>query len=182
MARETCNFLTQAQWEEKLREARKTMELVPLDEKSGSAVYLLEKVVVKFAPEKEGYMGKFLFERGVSVPEVYAMIRDKWSNCIVMQKIEDALNLMNREREKLKIPGVEHSNLVAMLREEITKVLELGILPKDSDWFGNSLFSKENGRLYLIDFGYYREGSKEELKAFERKIATDEFIRTKPEN
>ena len=57
-----------------------------------------------------------------------------------------------------------------LYKEEIRKVLEIGISPFDSLWKGNSILG-EDGKVYLIDFEVWEKGKTQyELKKFYEKI------------
>jgi hypothetical protein len=184
--------LTKPQWKEKVIGASERMELAPIDGDSETRVYAMDEAVIKEGYWGEYVMGRFLFDKKVNVPKVYAFIHHKYEqghqwegyeeNYIVMQRLHgrhmaypiDSFGSCKME----DFAGIESSELIAKLREEIKKIIKLGIVPKDADYFGNHLFVPEEKKVYLIDFGRYYRGSREQLEEFERRIIKENFIRT----
>lgn len=98
---------------------------------------------------KEFNLGVELYQNGISVPEMYGILTlDDYCSVacsyILMQKISGT--------EICFLIGEERKKAVRQFKDEIKKVLELGIVPKDADWYANSIFNSEADKVYLIDF------------------------------
>ncbi len=182
--------LTQEQWMERVERAWNRMELKQLHEGSEEFVYALDGAIVKMGYRWEYDLGKILFENGVHVPEMYAFANWRWGadsewegheeHYLVMQWIK-GIEMAGIDG-RISVPGVETGELAAKLRGELRKVIGLGIVPKDGDWYSNSLFVPEEGKIYLVDFARYYRGSQEQLEAFEKRISRIEhFLRVEPE-
>lgn len=150
-----------------------------------SQIYLVgENALAKSDPQyfvkNEYKFGKFLQENGVSVPEMYQLVEPdppisipfdpdsaikKWF--VIMEKV--------RGQHLNDLPRKVREEAVRQYREELRKVLELGICPEDSNWLGNSIFSDED-KLYLLDFEYWHNGTKPELDQFYKKIDQKKFF------
>ncbi len=170
--------LTQEQWIEKVKRADERLELKSLD--PDKFVYPLDGAIVKMGYKGEYDVGRLLFENRVNAPKMYSFVDVGWRQYIVMQRL-NGTPLTYIPGKMNDFPGIESSELLAKLREELRKVMALGIVPKDGDWHGNSLFVLKERKVYLIDFGRYYRGSREELEAFEKRLHKENFLRFEPE-
>jgi RIO-like serine/threonine protein kinase len=119
-------------------------------------------------------IGKFLYEKGVSVPEMFELVIpdrfpflhripiNEWG--VLMQKI-DGIHIQNLE-------GSELDEAIQQYISELEKVLELGICPNDSIYNStNSLFDRQQGRVFLIDFELWqKEEAAGQLDIFHQKL------------
>lgn len=128
-------------------------------------IYLVEEEVIAKGKSEEGskvefHMGIRLAKEGISVPEMYALIppdsEDTYAHFsgiggwyVVMQRVQG-----------LSISELEERDLIAegcrQYREELERVIELGICPEDIK-ASNAVFNAETNRLHLIDFEFWRE-------------------------
>ena len=145
---------------------------------NGPRIYLVdEKTVGKrcwsdIAGNNGFNIGKFLFERGVQVPEMYELVRvdgledffdnNGMSNWFILMQRINGIAINNLTPKQKRIVLLQH-------RREIEKVLDFGIFPFDS-YQGyksclppNALFNVLEQRLYLIDFEFWRHGTREEI-------------------
>ena len=74
-----------------------------------------------------------------------------------------------RGKELKELSGKELDYAKNQKREELEKVIELGILPEDSMNLGNSIFTKKR-ETYLIDFESWRRTPKDELDFFRNYV------------
>jgi len=117
-------------------------------------------------------IGKFVLENGVFVPKMYDIITSeelrkhckgsapyKYHNFLVMQKIPGEIR-MGLCMEERKIADRK-------LLEEIEKILDLGIIPRDSITSTNSILNPYDDELYLIDLeSWTEESSRREIEEF----------------
>ena len=120
---------------------------------------LAKGVVSRSSAINQFGMGKYVFERGISVPEMYDVAKlervfspegeDLSGNYILMERIMGCYLDELKNKDDFR----EASN---KLREERMKVHSLGIAPCDSNNFGNSLFNTETRKLVVFDFGQWK--------------------------
>lgn len=118
--------------------------------------------------------GTELRSKGINVPEMFNVENLSFTApknnhyCIwfiMMQKIRGQ-HIDNLREE-------DRSEAYMQYREQIGKVLDLGINPKDSDWGGNSLYDSEDKKLYLIDFeNWSRISSPSEINSERERISS----------
>lgn len=100
----------------------------------------------------EFHLGKFVYENGVSVPEMYSMtfVDHHHQNIvgwyIFMERIKNSSYIMD-----LTDPEEEQEAL-EKLKTEIRKVGVLGVCPSDCYHDRNSLFDRKSRKIYLFDF------------------------------
>ena len=138
--------------------------------------------------EYECDMGNYLSENGVRVPKMHGVISSKLLQKLVdLSKVSEPdlhtiscdwfLVMQRINGEDLKrgldtIPKEDIGEVIRQFKEQITKVLELGINPYDSlgnEGFEmrNAIFDEKERKLYLIDFEYWeRVKWKHELTYF----------------
>lgn len=137
----------------------------------GKKCYNLEKAVNEYV------IGKFLKEQEVAVPEMVELVQ--YTERIMSGEVTLWFIFMERIHGK-KITDLRDSQrreAERQYRQELEKVLDLGICPVDSDWGGNSLFCEERDTLYLIDFEHwYKTKNREELNPFYERIKRDFVI------
>lgn len=121
-------------------------------------------------------LGKRLSEGGIPVPEMYDLVRhtirlnngslhDAWY--ILMQRLQGEFITNLR--------GSVRAEAERQYRQELEKVLDLGICPRDSDFKGNNLLA--GGKVYLIDFeAWYYAKDRRELDSFYERIRRDFLI------
>ncbi|MBN1157396.1 hypothetical protein JXA85_07265 [Candidatus Woesearchaeota archaeon] len=184
----TYNRLTEEQWAKIVTTAIKadvkTNELKPLY--VDSQVYSndgIKGVYFKRTIPWEFSVGRFLHENGVHVPEMYAYVKTDspfWNGLLVMQELHGGI-LKYPSGRMNKFDGIGDSELIEKLRVELRKVITLGIVPDDGDWWDNSLFVPEKREVYLIDFHHYyyikNRDTDSKLKLLEYKLTQDDFIR-----
>lgn len=165
---------------EKLKEAVRKKRIG-----GGPRIYLVDEKTVgkrcwsEIAGNNGFNIGRFLFERGVQVPEMYELVKvdgledfldnNGMSNWfILMQRINGmAVNKLTSEQKEIVLQ--QH-------RREITKVMDLGIFPFDS-YQGyesclpqNALFNSSEQKLYLVDFEFWHPGTASEIEECRRNI------------
>lgn len=104
--------------------------------------------------EREFWMAKKLFESGINVPNpeglflAYDEFLNEYKPAFVMERIDDF---------KGECFGPKEYNHVKNLRDkEIDKADNKGFIPGiDARSFGNFLYSKEEDKVYLIDFMFW---------------------------
>jgi len=134
---------------------------------------MLAKGNNEFRARTEYEWGNHLYENQVHVPKMYSLIspdspspeaRDSRASIerwFIIMKLLEGQDIKDTE-------GATREEAFKQYRQEIEKVLELGICPYDSSWGGNAIFGND-GILYLIDFEKWRKGSTSELNSFYRK-------------
>ncbi|MBU4503067.1 MAG: hypothetical protein KKA79_10815, partial [Nanoarchaeota archaeon] len=149
---------------------------------------ILAKSCSKYEAEKEKYYGDLLGANGINVPGNYdiisfRMIKSKMKEfgisrndcgftqeCMVnswfsiMEKV-DAVDFRDIPKEELELP-------FRLFKDEIRKVLDLGVYPNDCNWAGNALYDGKEKKVYLIDFSdwnkdFFSNGIKEFCEALE---------------
>lgn len=123
---------------------------------------------------REYSMGNYLFERGIQVPKMHGVISPEslCKSCDVSRiglvRMDDWFLVMQKinGKELEFVSGADRDEAIKQLKEEIAKVLKLGICPYDSLNDKNSIFDEKERKLYLIDFEQWIEGWGEELKHF----------------
>ena len=125
-------------------------------------IFLLgEDLIAKRCSDKsilvnEYKIAKYLYRHGIAVPKTYGLIKERF-------KPEQYGLIRTFYLIMERIPGEEIGNLIGenrteaykQLKEEIGKVLKLGISPTDSLSETNSIFNPKTRKLYLIDFGFW---------------------------
>jgi hypothetical protein len=109
----------------------------------------------------EYQIGNLLFVKGIQVPLMYDFIENVFNeeSYLIMQRIQG--------KEIGTTFKGERKEAVRQLKSELGKVLEMGIYPFDSLNGGNSIFNRKEGKLYLIDFGFWiRNAPKEWITQF----------------
>jgi len=149
---------------------------------SNGSIYLLgddklAKGKSKQSSEAEYKWGSYLYEQGVQVPEMYGLVRpdslllrpsyetpiEDWF--VVIQKID------GRDIRDMSIPI--QREVLRKYYQEIEKVLELGIYPSCDALSGNNnAVIDKDGKLYLLDFEYWRKGSEGELEWLYEQLRT----------
>jgi len=135
----------------------------------------IAKVGFNGAIRHEFDIGSYLFREGIAVPEIYELIEaervqrycDKPINknnwYIIMQKIKG--------RERGLLFGKDKKEADKQIKEEVEKVLGLGILPYDCFNGWNSIFRFDIRKLFLIDFAAWEKGcSAYELNHFRERL------------
>lgn len=98
-------------------------------------------------------LGKYLKSKDLNVPKMHRMAYLGFNSgkdnhyyfwFVLMEKIKGQRisDIFDEERNKV----------YRQYREQIGKVLDLGIMPKDADWGSNSIYNSLENKLYLIDF------------------------------
>lgn len=123
--------------------------------------------------------GTYLRKNEVQVPEMYTIVNpDSLVSRILYPrgKIERWFVIMERLRGQVigETYGATREEAVKQYRQELEKVLDLGICPNDSSWSGNSIFG-EDEKLYLIDFESWKKGSERELNRFYETISAQKL-------
>ncbi len=120
----------------------------------------------KESAKHEYEMGKYLFEQGVQVPEMYDLrfVLGDWY--IIMQKIEGVSFPL--------IPKNLRDKAINQYRAELEKILELEIYPEDAAGL-NVLFHTPEEKVYLIDFELWHKGSANELNQLYQWIKSPEL-------
>jgi hypothetical protein len=144
-----------------------------------------ENAIAKWKPEEflknEYAIGKLLLDNGIQVPKIYKLVEP---DPISLKKsfngamIEEWFFIMQRIKgESIKeLSGSSREEAIKQYKCEIAKVLELGINPVNSDFGKNSIFSYEDGKLYLIDFEYWSTNSTLDiLNKVYKKIESDKI-------
>lgn len=121
--------------------------------------------------------GKELHLKGIQVPEMFSveslgftapMNNHYYIWFVLMQKIKGH-HIDNVSEE-------ERDDAYRQYREQIGKVLDIGINPKDCDWGGNSLYDSEEKKLYLIDFENWSMISNPEAVKIERDRISNPYL------
>ena len=120
-------------------------------------------------------LGRFLFEEGVSVPEMHELVPpdsvlgerhsyelEEWF--IIMERIHGK-DLLKFDRK-----SSEFIEAAEQYKAELEKVLDLGIVPDDSSAGYNAMFNQRKRKTYLIDFEFWRKGTKKELDKVRRYL------------
>lgn len=137
---------------------------------------IAKRIYWKQNAKKEYEWGEYLFKKEVSVPKVYNLINlnssffneiSSWSLMgkgwvILMQKIDGD--------EIINLSGINLKEATKQYKQELEKVLDLGIYPEEATWGGNSIFNYEKKKLYLIDFQRWHKGSKKKLEEYYKMI------------
>lgn len=121
--------------------------------------------------------GKFLKEKEVRVPEIFELVQ--YTEKIIKGEVTLWFIVMERIKGKniTDLRDSQRREAERQYRQELEKVLDLGICPEDSDFGGNSLFCEERDRLYLIDFEFWHKTkNREELSPFYERIRRDSLI------
>lgn len=129
--------------------------------------------------ENEYKWGMYLYENQVRVPKMYMLVNPDSLVSRVLHlgnKIKDWYIIMERLKGQDigDTFGTTREEAVRQYRQELEKVLDLGICPIDSSWGGNAIFG-EDEKLYLIDFESWRNGSETELNKFYERIKNPEI-------
>lgn len=102
--------------------------------------------------KREYEIWKELWKNQVRVPEFYELIHlDKMK--VKKRKIEWIISMEKINGKKIiELDDAEKDEAVWQFKKEITKVIDIKILPRACFYTGNSLFDQEKQKLYLIDF------------------------------
>jgi len=123
--------------------------------------------------------GTYLYENQIQVPEMYTLVSPD-------SLVSKVLHLGNEIKEWFVIMkllkgqgildtlGTTRKEAIRQYKQELEKVLELGICPIDSDFEGNAIFG-EDEKLYLIDFERWINGSESELNRFYKRIKNSDL-------
>lgn len=123
----------------------------------------------KDTAKKEFEWGIRLNEEGVNVPQFYNLIgKDSFlsrlinpsaplkNDYIVMERVE--------KRDLLYVPEEYRKEAAQKYRDEILKVIDMGICPRDSCLGNNAIYDPEEDEITLIDFErWYESDDQEEL-------------------
>ena len=70
--------------------------------------------------------------------------------------------------------GKDNSNAVDLYMKEILKIIDLGYIPRDSNFVGNSIYTPK-GELYLIDFEHWEPIDGENYSSLLRFLNADKI-------
>ena len=130
-------------------------------------IYLVEDGIIgkrcrnKGRANNEYEIGKFLFENGVQVPNMFNLITP---GSLMIRKSsknspKDWFILMERIKGKTikELAGIEKKEAIEQRKYELEKVLALNVHHPDSAYDDNSIYDAKQKKLYLIDFEHWRK-------------------------
>lgn len=142
--------------------------------------YLIDKKIIAKRIDDEDSLNeysvaKYLFEKGVNVPETYGVIKSDILPFKLVHKTPIDKSYITFE----KIAGTEFENLEGELlelatkqyKEELEKVLKLGICPETGTRTGRPVFSYDKVKTYLTDFrDWHVSESKNEIQEVREQL------------
>ena len=111
---------------------------------------------------REYLLGKRLYEEGVQVPEFKGLIMAKTSS-VEPQKIYVLMEwIKGKQLNTLSGPTLERA--IEQHKQQVKRVIDLGVVPGDLARGSNSIFNQREGKLYILDLdGWLQKTTAEKL-------------------
>ena len=117
--------------------------------------------------------GRELHSKGIRGPKMIQVEGLEFT--IALKNYYDLWFLLMQKIKGMTIGNIaeaDRSDAYRQYREQIGKVLDMGINPIDSDWHGNSMYDSDEKKLYLIDFGQWsRIGTATDLESERERVS-----------